>query len=125
MQGVLFTADADGGRSVFPAAKVSLDGPIHIEAQSDHQGKFGFSAVPPGSYTITAQTPGMAGAQKVQVIAGTVSEVEMQIEMEIQRVGESTTVVASAEPAETKEPSGTNTVGESAIRNMPNIDEYF
>ena len=45
VQGELFTADADGGRSVFPAEKVSLDGRIHIEAQSDHQSKVGFSAV--------------------------------------------------------------------------------
>jgi hypothetical protein len=27
VQGLAFTADADGGRSVVPAAKISLDGP--------------------------------------------------------------------------------------------------
>jgi hypothetical protein len=33
VQGVVFTADADGGRSVVPAAKISLDGPVHLEVQ--------------------------------------------------------------------------------------------
>jgi hypothetical protein len=45
--------------------------------------------------------------------------------MKLQAVAESATVTASAEQAETKEPSGTNTVGDSAVRNMPNIDEQF
>ncbi|MGA9508532.1 MAG: TonB-dependent receptor [Candidatus Sulfotelmatobacter sp.] len=45
--------------------------------------------------------------------------------MKIQAATESTTVTASAEPADIKEPSGTNTVGGSAVRNMPNVDERF
>jgi hypothetical protein len=31
VQGLVFTADRDGGRSVVPAAKISLDGPVHVE----------------------------------------------------------------------------------------------
>lgn len=34
-------------------------------------------------------------------------------------------MTASADPVDTKEPSGTSTVGESAVKNMPNIDEHF
>src|SRR2546427_12299797 len=46
--------------------------------------------------------------------------------MRLEAVAESTTVIASASSVDTKsEPSGTNTIGESAIRNMPNIDEHF
>jgi carboxypeptidase family protein/TonB-dependent receptor-like protein len=123
VQGVVFTADADGGRSVVPAAKISLDGSSHIEAQSTPEGKFVLRAIPAGSYTITAQAPGMAATVRIEVTAETVSEVELQ--MKLQAVTESTTVTASAEPADTKEPSGINTVGNSAIRNMPNIDEQF
>jgi len=123
VQGVVFTADADGGRSVVPAAKILLDGSSHIEAQSTPEGKFVLRAIPAGSYTITAQASGMAATVRIEVTAETVSEVELQ--MKLQAVIESTTVTASAEPADTKEPSGINTVENSAIRNMPNIDEQF
>ena len=59
VRGVVFTVDASGARAVIPAAKVSLAGPVQIEAESDNEGKFAFNTVPSGSYTITAQAPGM------------------------------------------------------------------
>lgn len=123
VQGEVFTTDADGGRSVLPDTRISLDGPSHIETQSTPQGKFALSAIPVGSYAITAQANGMAATQHIEVTAGTVLEVEL--EMKLQAVTESTTVTASADPTDTTEPSGSGTVGESAVRNMPNIDEQF
>ena len=123
VQGTVFTADADGGRSVVPAAKISLDGPVHLKVQTDNEGKFACKAVPPGSYRISVEATGLAATQNVVVTAAQVSE--MALEMKLQAVAESTTVTASAEPADTKEPSGINTVGESAVKNMPNIDEQF
>jgi len=123
VQGLVFTADADGGRSVVPAAKISLDGPVHLKVQTDNEGKFACNAVPPGSYKVRAEATGLAATQNVEVTPATVAEIAL--EMKIQAAIESTTVTASAEPADTKEPSGANTVGESAVRNMPNIDEQF
>jgi hypothetical protein len=123
VQGVVFSANADGRRSVVPAAKISLDGPTHIEAQSDSEGKFTFDGVPPGSYRISAEGPELAATQNVLVGAATVSEIAL--EMKIQAPAESTTVTATAEPADIKEQSGTNTIGESEVKNMPNIDERF
>ncbi len=123
VQGSVFTTDADGGRSVVPAAKISLDGPVHLEVQTDNEGKFACKAVPPGSYRISAEATGLVATQNVVVAAATLSEIAL--EMKIQAAAQSTTVTASAEPADTREPSGTNTVGESAVRNMPNVDEQF
>lgn len=124
VQGLVFVTDADGGRSVIPATKLALDGSTHLEAQSDAEGKFAFSAVPAGSYTITANTHGMAATQGVVVTAGSVSQV--QVQMKLEAVKESATVTASANSVDIKtEPSGNNTIGESALRNMPNIDEHF
>jgi hypothetical protein len=123
VKGVVFTADADGGHSVVPAAKISLDGPVHLQVQTDNEGKFACNAVPPGSYRISAEATGLSATQNVVVTTATVSEIAL--EMKIQAATQSTTVTASAEPADTKESSGTNTVGDSAVRNMPNIDERF
>ena len=60
VEGVVFTVDASGSRAVVPVSRVSLDGPTHIETESDSTGKFAFNAVPPGAYTINAQAPGLA-----------------------------------------------------------------
>jgi hypothetical protein len=123
IQGVVFTSGAGGERSVLPGTRISLDGSTHVETQSNSEGRFVFSTIPAGSYTITAQAPGMAARQGVLVTRGLSTNVEL--EMKLQAVAESTTVTASGQPADTKEPSGTNTVGDTAVQNMPNIDEQF
>src|SRR5258708_12553852 len=74
VEGVVITIDADGGRSVVPGAKISLDGPKHIDAEADAEGKFTISGVAPGSYGITAKAPGMTATQNLMVAAGNVSE---------------------------------------------------
>src|ERR1700746_394237 len=107
VQGQVFITDADGGRSVVAATKITLDGPTHLEALSDNEGRFAISAVPTGSYTIAAKTPGMTATQGVVVTART-------------------SVTATTDSVDTKtEPSGTNTIAESAVHNMPNADEHF
>ena len=123
IQGVVFTREQDHARSVVPATKLLLDGPTHLETQSDPEGKFAFDAVPSGSYTITADAPGLTAIQSIEVQAGSVSQLEL--EMKLQAVNESTTVTASAEQVDTKESSGTTTVGQSAVEHMPNRDEHF
>lgn len=40
VQGVVCTADADGGRSILPDTIISRDGPSHIETQSTPDSKF-------------------------------------------------------------------------------------
>ncbi len=121
VQGVVTTIDPDGGRSVLPGAKISLDGPKHIDAEADAEGKFTISVVAPGSYGITAKAPGMTATQNLVVAAGNISEVALEVKVEA--VNESITVTGTADQVDTKEASGTNTVGESAVRNMPNRNE--
>jgi outer membrane receptor protein involved in Fe transport len=123
VRGVVSAVDASARHAVVPAANISLDGPIHVKAKSDSEGKFAFGAVPSGSYTVTAQAPGMTAHQNVTVKAGAVSEITL--EMKIQTVVESTTVTASVDAMDTKQSSGTNTISESAVRNMPNLNERF
>jgi hypothetical protein len=123
IQGVTFTTEQDHSRLVVPGTKLSLDGALHLEAESDSEGTFVFSTVPAGSYTITAQAPGLTATQKIEVRAGSVSQLEL--EMKVQAVTESTTVTASSDPVETTQASGTNVIGESTVEHMPNRDEHF
>ena len=121
--GVVFTLDASVPRAVVPAAKLLLDGPIHADAESDSEGKFEFKDVPSGSYTIIAKAPGMTTQEAVTVTAGAISEIAL--EMKIQTVAESTTVTASADAVDINQSSGISTIGESTVKNMPNLDERF
>jgi hypothetical protein len=65
----------------------------------------------------------MIATQTVVVAAGTVSEA--LLEMKVEAVSESTSVTATAETVGTQDSAGTNTVGESAVRIMPNVNERF
>ena len=123
LQGVVFTADADGGRSVVPGAKVFLNGPATRVTEADAAGKYGFNALPPGSYNLKAQAPGMIATQTVVVAGRTVSEAAL--EMKVDGVSESTTVTATADAVGTQQQAGSNTLGESAVKSMPNVNERF
>src|SRR5215469_8018933 len=58
VQGVVIAAEPKGTRAVVPGSKISLDGATHFETQSDGEGRFTFTAVPAGTYKITARWPG-------------------------------------------------------------------
>ena len=123
VQGVVFTTDADGSRSIVPGAKVFLEGPSAGAAETDAAGKFVFSALPPGSYSFKAQAPGLIATGTIVVAAGVVSD--LPVEMKLEAVSESTSVTATADTVGTQEAAGANTVGESAVKNMPNLNERF
>jgi len=123
IQGVVFTTEQSHARSIVPGTKLSLEGALHLEAESNSDGTFVFSNIPPGSYTISAQAPGLTASQKIEVQPGAVAQVD--VEMKLQIVAESTTVTASSDPVDAKEFSGTNAIGESAVVHMPNRDEHF
>jgi hypothetical protein len=95
IQGVVFKLDSKGERSVIPAAKIVLDGPKHMETESEREGLFVFGVVPPGGYKITAHAPGMAAALGIVVVAGATSEVNL--EMNLGTVKQSVTVTASVD----------------------------
>ena len=123
IQGVVFTTEQDHTRSVVPGTKLSLNGAQHFEAESDSEGTFVFVDVPAGAYNVTAEAPGLTATQNIEVRSGSVSQLEM--EMKLQVVAESTMVTASSDPVDAKESSGSNTIGESAVVHMPNRDEHF
>jgi outer membrane receptor protein involved in Fe transport len=123
IQGVVFTIDLDGGRSVVPGSKISLDGSSHFEAESDAQGQFVFTSVPVGNYTLTANTDGLSATQAVVVSAGSVSDVSL--EMKLVAVADSTTVTASTDLVDTKEALGNTTINQSTIEHVPNRNESF
>ena len=123
IRGDVFTKGTNGEPAVLPGARIVLRGPISKETESDAQGAFAIDGLPPGTYQIEANAPGLSGGLAMQVTPG--ASATVPIEMNVTTVSNTVNVTASAEPAGTQEPSGTSTVGESAVRNMPNRDEHF
>ncbi len=118
-----FTRDSGGGRLIVPGASVELTGQTQALGVTDPEGKFTFVDLPPGTYTLTATAPDLTASLQVTVAEGVTTQAD--VEMTVAAVKESTTVTASAETVDTKEPSGTNSIGESTVKNMPNINEKF
>src|SRR5437588_11499892 len=82
VQGVVFTSDADGGRSVVPGTKVFLDGPDARETEADAAGKYMFNALPPGSYNLKALAPHMTATETVVITPATALEARREVKGE-------------------------------------------
>src|SRR5207245_10958771 len=80
VQGVVFTSDADGGRSVVPGTKVFLDGPDARDTEADAAGNYMFNALPPGSSNVKAQAAHMTATKVTAVAAGTSLETLQEVE---------------------------------------------
>ncbi len=118
-----FTKDTDGGRAIVPGVSIEVSGPTQAMGVTDAEGRVTFADLAPGAYTLTATAPDLTASLQISVTEGVTTQVD--VEMTIAAVKESTTVTASAESVDTKEPSGKNSIGESTIENVPNANEKF
>ena len=73
IRGDVFTKGTNGEPAVLPAARIVLRGPITKETEWDAQGAFAIDGLPPGTYEIEANAPGLYAALAVEVRAGTSS----------------------------------------------------
>src|SRR5580704_5368442 len=84
IRGTVFTLDSDGVRSVVPGVEIRLEGPPSpTKTITDQQGSFYFSAVPPATYQIDVNAPGLAGSKTVTVLAGATLDIPMELKVEI------------------------------------------
>jgi hypothetical protein len=90
------------------------------ETESDAAGEYAFTALPPGSYIVTAQAPGLIGMQAVDVTAG--RSMDVPLEMKVQAT---TTVTVSSNDDEKQDSAAASTISESAVQTVPNINERF
>ena len=79
IRGDVFTKGTNGEPAVLPGARIVLRGPINKETQSDTQGAFAIDGLPPGTYEIEANAPGLYAALAVEVRAGTSSTVPVEM----------------------------------------------
>ena len=79
VQGTAFLETPD---QAAPGAKVTIQGDfLIVSAIADRDGKFRFSNLEPGSYTIEATYFGLHAEQKITVEAGAVVQVTLHLEL--------------------------------------------
>src|SRR6267154_1228858 len=120
IRGDVFTKGTNGEPAVLPGVLVVLHGPITKETESDAQGAFAIDSLPPGTYEIEANAPGLSGGLAVEVTPGTSSTVPL--EMNVTMVSNTVNVTAT-EAFVADESAQHNTISQSVVEKAPNQEE--
>ena len=120
IQGTVFVQDSQG-QSCIPNAKVMLQASVVMETKTDESGKFEFRDVPPGTYIIRAEAPGLVATQEVTIEVAKVAQFSLELRPTTVQDSVTVTAAASDSPATSLSPSGTVTA--STLQNAPNIDD--
>jgi hypothetical protein len=118
LEGTVVFRDSAGKASFVSGAKLKLSGPATFETETDVNGEFVFAAVPPGTYTVEADSTGLQAVQTVQIQAN-----NLQVHLELKPI--TTSVLVTADQAETKNPAPAETISDKTLRNAPSVDERF
>jgi hypothetical protein len=120
IRGDVFTKGTNGEPAVLPSVLIVLHGPITKETESDAKGAFAVDGLPPGTYQIEANAPGLYAAVAVEVSDSTSSTVP--VEMNVAAVTNTVNVTAS-DTAQGEESAQHNTISQSVVEKAPNQEE--
>jgi outer membrane receptor protein involved in Fe transport len=120
IRGDVFTKGTNGEPAVLPGVRIVLHGPITKETESDAQGAFAIDGLPPGTYQIEANAPGLSGGLAVEVTPGTFSTVA--VEANVTMVSNTVNVTAT-EDFVADESAQRNTISQSVVEKAPNQEE--
>src|SRR5205809_4329039 len=79
IRGDEFTKGTNAEPAVLPGVLIVLHGPITKDTESDAHGAFAVDGLPPGTYEIEANAPGLYAALAVEVSAGISSTVPVEV----------------------------------------------
>jgi Carboxypeptidase regulatory-like domain len=120
VEGTVFLRDSVGNESPVAAARVTLEGPATLQAETDPNGEYRIAAVPFGTYTVQVVFPGLEARETIQVVS-----TEVRLPLEVKPVAVATSVVVTADQAGSKDPAPSGTVSDETLRNAPNVNERF
>jgi Carboxypeptidase regulatory-like domain len=120
MEGTVYTGSPDI-RSPVAEAKVRLSGRVTLETTTDAEGKYVFSSIPAGNYTVEATSPGLEATQTAAVETGRV----VQLPLQLKPLAVKTSVIVTASETDGKLASPTTTINEKTVRDAPNMEEKF
>src|SRR5947209_57064 len=78
LEGTVFVVD-QGHQTSTSGAKVQASGPVHIETETNADGKYVFVALPPGTYSVEVTSSGLEATETIVVHANQVVTVTLQL----------------------------------------------
>ncbi len=92
---------------------------VERAATGDGEGGYSIRQLPPGSYSVTIETPGFTKVENTNVIITVGGTVELPVALEVAGGREVVEVNSQADLVETSRSSTTDTIGQRRIDNLP------
>jgi hypothetical protein len=118
--GTVFVTNSSGEQSSVPGATVTLSGPISMTTVSDENGTYSFAAIPYGTYTLEAASPGLKVVQTLRVESG-----EVRVPLELKPIEVNSSVVVKSDQDDNKDAASSETISAQTLRDAPNANERF
>src|SRR5260370_16077952 len=118
IDGIVYTVEPDGGRSVVPGALVKLTGPsFSQQTVTNDRGRYTFTTVATNTYQIDVTAPGLSGTNTVKFVSGTA--LDASVELKVESVKESVTVTGSTESSISTYSADQTVLNRSTVLNAP------
>ena len=116
----------DPSGAAIAGAKVTLvdqQKGFHFDSMSDGAGRYSFRSVPPGLYTVAAESPGFNKAEKTNVRVDISENPSANLRL---KIGATTSVQVNAEEQhlDVDDATGSTVVNRNLINSLPLIDRY-
>jgi trimeric autotransporter adhesin len=114
----------DPGKATIATAKVTLLNQGTNVARSElsnASGEFSFSQVDPGTYTLTAESPGFKKVEQKGIVVGTQEFLTIDLKMEVGAVSESVQVTEEVPPLESSNASQGQVLDNQKLSDLPNL----
>jgi trimeric autotransporter adhesin len=114
----------DPGKATIATAKVTLLNQGTNVARSElsnASGEFSFSQVDPGTYTLTAESPGFKKVEQRGIVVGTQEFLTIDLKMEVGAVSESVQVTEEVPPLESSNASQGQVLDNQKLSDLPNL----
>jgi len=114
----------DPGKATIATAKVTLTNQGTNVARSElsnASGEFSFSQVDPGTYTLTAESPGFKKVEQKGIVVGTQEFLTIDLKMEVGAVTESVQVTEEIAPLESSNASQGQVLDNQKLSDLPNL----
>lgn len=114
----------DPGKATIATAKVTLINQGTNVARSElsnASGEFSFSQVDPGTYMLTAESPGFKKFEQRGIVVGTQEFLTLDLKMEVGAVSESVQVTEEIPPLESSNASQGQVLDNQKLSDLPNL----
>ncbi len=114
----------DPGKATIATAKVTLTNMGTNVARSElsnASGEFSFSQVDPGTYMLTAESPGFKKVEQRGIVVGTQEFLTVDLKMEVGAVSESVQVTEEIPPLESSNASQGQVLDNQKLSDLPNL----